>query len=107
MVAVIAAMGGEIEGDRKPLLTLLQRLPIKGIGFPGGRKARILADGPGAVGIHGGAHATRERLDTRHFAIIAEIDGLHRYAAIVPVQRGKRGIAEFLLGEFFPFFLVS
>ena len=62
MVAVIAAMGGEIEGDREPLLPALQRLAVEGVALARGGEAGILPDGPGPVGIHGRPHAAGERL---------------------------------------------
>ena len=60
MVAVIAAMGGKIEGDRDALLPGGEGLAVEGVGFLGGREAGILADGPGPAGIHGGARAAGE-----------------------------------------------
>ena len=65
MIAVIAAMGGEIEGDRQTFLASGQIAAIEGIAFLGRRKARILADCPGAAGIHGGARTAREGGETR------------------------------------------
>ncbi len=61
MVAVIAAMGGEIEGDRQPLLPGGEVAAVEGVRFLGGREAGILADRPRPPGIHRGAHAARER----------------------------------------------
>ncbi len=57
MVAVIAAMGGKIEGDRQPHLPAPQILAVEGVGILGGGEAGILPDGPRAVGIHRGARA--------------------------------------------------
>src|SRR3546814_3593970 len=53
-----------VEGDGKPLLPRRQVAAIEGVGFLGGRKARILPDGPGTPRIHGSAHAPRERRET-------------------------------------------
>jgi hypothetical protein len=52
MVAVVAAMGGEVEGDGEPHLPRLQILAIEAVRILGGREAGILADRPRAVGIH-------------------------------------------------------
>ncbi len=60
MVAVIAAMGGEIEGDGQALLAGGEGLAVEGVGLLGGREAGILPDGPGPVGIHRGAQAAGE-----------------------------------------------
>src|SRR3546814_19142981 len=57
-------MGRQVEGDGKPLLPRRQVAAIEGVGFLGGRKARILPDGPGTPRIHGSAHAPRERRET-------------------------------------------
>ena len=61
MIAVIAAMGGKIERHRQAHLPRLQILAVEEIGFLGGGKTGILADGPGPAGIHAGPHAARER----------------------------------------------
>ncbi len=48
MIAVVAAMGGEIEGDREAHLALAQILAEERVRFLGGREAGILAQGPRA-----------------------------------------------------------
>ena len=63
MVAVIAAMGGEIEGDGEALLAGGEGLAVEIVAFARGGEAGILPDGPGAVGIHGGADAAGEGRD--------------------------------------------
>ena len=105
MVAVIAAMGGEVEGDREALLALFQRLAVEGVGFARRGEAGILADGPGPVGIHGRAYAAGEGFDAGDFGAVAEIDGLDRDAAIVAGEGGKRGVAQLLLRQGGPFLL--
>ena len=52
MVAVIAAMGGEIEGDRQPHLPGRQIVAIEAVRLLGGRKPGILPDRPRPVGVH-------------------------------------------------------
>ena len=53
VIAVITAMGGEVEGDRQTALPALERLTVEGVAFLGGRKPGVLADGPGPLGVHG------------------------------------------------------
>jgi hypothetical protein len=47
VVAVIAAMGGQVESDRQALLPRRQIAAIESVRFLGGGKARVLADRPG------------------------------------------------------------
>jgi hypothetical protein len=61
MIAVVTAMGGQIERHRKPHLPGGEVLAIEGVGFFGGGEARILADGPRTPGIHRAPHAAHER----------------------------------------------
>jgi hypothetical protein len=68
VVAVIAAMGGEVEGDRDALLPGGQRLAVEGVRFLGRGEARILADRPGPAGIHRRAHAAGEGREARQAA---------------------------------------
>ena len=49
IVAVVAAVGGEIEGDAEALLPGGEVAAVEGVGFLGGREAGILADGPRAA----------------------------------------------------------
>ena len=53
MIGIIAAMGGEIEGDRQALLAGREIAPVEGVGILRRREAGILADGPGLRDIHG------------------------------------------------------
>ena len=63
MIGIIAAMGGEIEGDGKPFLAGGEIAPVKGVGILRRGEARILADGPGLRDIHGRIGAAHERRD--------------------------------------------
>src|SRR5690606_5966610 len=54
VVRIIAPMGGQVEGYRKPLVSRFQISPVKGIAFLGRGKACILSDGPGSAHIHSG-----------------------------------------------------
>jgi hypothetical protein len=60
MVAVVAAMRGEVEGDRQALLPGREIAPVEGVGFFRGRESRILADGPGLAHIHGWIRTAHE-----------------------------------------------
>ena len=53
LVRVEAPMRREIEGDRDPLPARGEGLAEEGVGLLGGRESRVLADGPGALGVHG------------------------------------------------------
>jgi len=53
VIAVVAAMGSEIEGDRKALLSGGEVAAVEGVGILRRGEAGILPDGPGLVDIHG------------------------------------------------------
>ncbi len=53
MIAVIAAMGGKIEGDRQAFLAGGQIAPVEGVGILRRREAGILPDRPRLGDIHG------------------------------------------------------
>ena len=59
MVGVVAAMGGEIEGDREALLPGREVAPIEGVGILRRGEAGILPDRPGLVDIHRGVGAAQ------------------------------------------------
>ena len=52
MVAVVAAMRGEVEGDGEALLTGGDVAAVEGVRFLGGGEAGVLADGPGLGDVH-------------------------------------------------------
>src|SRR6516225_9604295 len=58
-------MGGEIEGDRKPLLSGSKVAPIERVGIFRRGEAGILPDRPGLVDIHGWVGAAQVRRDPR------------------------------------------
>ncbi|MGY2804836.1 hypothetical protein ACVIHF_001566 [Bradyrhizobium sp. USDA 4506] len=87
MIRVIAAMGGEVEGDRQALLSGREVAAIERVGILRRGEAGILPDGPGLVDIHGRVGAAQigrdagpglEEVDA--FEIGLAIDGLHRDA---------------------------
>ena len=66
MVAVVAAMGREIEGDRQPHLPGRQILAVEAVRFLGGREAGILPDRPRPVGVHRRARPAQIGREARH-----------------------------------------
>ena len=80
MIAVIAAMGGKIEGDAEPLLPGGEIAPVEGVGLLGGREAGILTDRPGPAGIHAGtdtARIRREAGQTGIGGIVSRVERRH------------------------------
>ena len=65
MVAVVAAMGGEVEGDGQALLAGREVAAVEGVGFLRRREAGILPDRPGLLDIHGRVGAADEGRDAR------------------------------------------
>ena len=65
VVGVIAPMRGQIEGDGQPLLPRRQIAAIEGVGFLGGREARVLPDRPRIARIHGRIRPAHERREPR------------------------------------------
>ena len=61
VVAVVAAVGGQVEGHRQAHLAGGQVATVEGVGLLGGGEPGVLADGPGPVGVHGGPDAADER----------------------------------------------
>ena len=61
MVAVVAAVGGEIEGDREALLPGGEVAAVEGVAVLGRGEAGILPDRPGLGRVHGGVGAAQER----------------------------------------------
>ena len=53
MVAVVAAVGGEIEGHREALLPGRDVAPVEGVGVLRRREPGVLADGPRLRHVHG------------------------------------------------------
>ena len=61
MIAVVAAVGGEIESDGEALLTGGEIAPVEGVGIFGGGEAGILPDRPGLRCVHRGVGAAKVR----------------------------------------------
>ena len=87
MIAIVAAMGGEIEGDRQPLLPRREVAPVEGVGVLRGGEAGILAHGPRLGDIHrgvGAAHIGRHAgigvEEVEPLQVLRAVDRLHRDA---------------------------
>ena len=65
MVGVVPAVGGQIEGHGKALLTGGEISPVERIGLLGRGEARILADGPWSAREHGGPRTPQEGSESR------------------------------------------
>src|SRR5258708_4715616 len=72
MVGIVAAVGGEIERDRKPLLPGGEVAAVESVGIFRRGEAGILPDGPGLVDIHRGVGAAQIRRNPR--PAIEEVD---------------------------------
>ena len=65
MIGIIAAMGGEIEGDGEALLAGGEVASIEGVGIFRRGEAGILPDGPRLVDVHGRVGAAQIGRDAR------------------------------------------
>ena len=61
VVAVVAAVGRQVEGDRQALLAGGEVAPVEGVGLLGGGEAGVLADRPRLVDVHRRVRAAQER----------------------------------------------
>jgi hypothetical protein len=109
VVAVVAAVGGEIEGDGQALLAGGEVAPVEGVGFLRRREAGILPDRPRPPGIHGRLDAAREGREARQLVrralrqVVRRVerrdgDALRR----LPVEFGGIAALEFLAGQVQP-----
>ena len=103
MVAVVAAVRGEVEGHREPHLTGGEVGAVEGVRLLRGREARVLPDRPRPVGVHRGPHAAQEGVEPGErvdgFEILevgGGVQGLHR-DALGRDPRERRRIALQLL----------
>ena len=104
MVRIIAAMGGEIEGDGQSHLPGRQVPPVEGIGIFRGGEARVLADGPGLRGVHGGVGAAQEGCGT--WPGVEEVDALHVLRPVAGLHRqafGRQPVVTGTRRDGFPF----
>ena len=83
VVAVVAPVGCEVEGDRHAGLPGFEVLAVEGVRLFGGREAGVLADRPRPVRVHRRPDTAHERLEAREvadgleaFEICGRIEGL-------------------------------
>ena len=65
MVRIVAAVGGEVEGDREALLARREVAPVEGVRILGRGEAGILPDRPRLVDVHGRVGAAQIRRQAR------------------------------------------
>ena len=108
MVGIVAAMGGEVEGDRETLLAGGEVAAVEGVRILGRGEPGILAHGPGLVDVHGGVGTAQIRRDARIgveevepgavLGLIGSLDGnpLRRQPGLGLLRRGgcRGGIGE-------------
>jgi hypothetical protein len=79
MIAVVAAVGGQIEGHRQALLAGGDVAPVEGVGLLGRGEAGVLADGPGPGHVHRGVRAAHEGREAgQRFEVLAALEVLGR-----------------------------
>ena len=89
VVAVVAAMGGEIEGDRQALLPGGKIAPVEGVAVLGRGEAGILPDRPGLGRVHGGIGPAHEWRQTRERA--QEVEPRHVGGRVERLDRNSLG----------------
>ena len=90
VVAVIAPVGGEIEGHADALPAGPERRAIERVGVLGGREAGVLADRPRPDGVHRGLRTAHERLEAGqrvHVGKAAGVGGREERFHGEPVRR--------------------
>ena len=65
VVGVVAAVGGQVEGDAEALLAGGEVAPVERVGLLGGREPGVLADGPRLGRVHRRVRAAQERAEPR------------------------------------------
>ncbi len=65
VVGVVAAVGGQVEGDAEALLAAGEVAPVERVRLLGGREPGVLADGPRLGGVHRGVRTAQERAQPR------------------------------------------
>ena len=85
VVRVVAAVGGEVEGDGEALLAGGEVAAVEGVGFLGGGESGVLADGPWLEAIHRGVGAAEEGGDA---GLIVQV--FHALEVVLGVERLDR-----------------
>ena len=85
MVGIVSSVCGEVEGYRETFLAGGEIATVEGVGLRSCGEACILADSPGAKGVHGTVRTTQEGRNTAHVVEVFEsfevgggVDALHR-----------------------------
>ena len=78
VVAVIAAVRGQIEGHAHPLAASRKRFAVESVALLGGGKARVLTDRPRTHRVHRGLRAADERLEARQRVGVLQVGGVGR-----------------------------
>ena len=78
VVAVVAAVRGEVERDRHALPAAGERLAVEGIALLGGRKARVLADRPRPHRVHRRLRPAHVRREARQRVGVGQPGGVGR-----------------------------
>ena len=86
MVAVVAAVGREIEGDRKALLPGGEVAAVEGVGILGRGEAGVLPDGPRLGDVHGRVGAAQIGRDAGQG--VEEVEALRRRPGRRPASPG-------------------
>ncbi len=89
VIAVVAAVGGQIEGDAQPALTGSEVPLVEGVALFGRGKAGILADRPRARGVHRGTRTTPKRVRARAFVQV--LDAVQIFARVQGTQHDALG----------------
>ena len=96
VVAVVTAMGSEVEGDRQALLTGGEVAPIERIGIFGGGEAGILPDRPWLGHVHGRVGPAQIRRDAgiavetiETLEVIGAVGALDRQSLRRKPRRGR------------------
>src|SRR3546814_10548320 len=72
MVGIVAAVGGEVEGDGQAALPRLEVAAVEGVRFLRRREAGILAQYPGTRSVHRGARPAQIRREPRQGTEMSE-----------------------------------
>ena len=89
VVRIVAAMGREVEGDRKALLARREIAPVEGVRVLRGGEAGVLPDRPRLVDVHGRVGAAQIRRQARKR--VEEIEPLAVRGAVLRLDRNALG----------------
>ena len=111
VVGIVAAVGGEVEGDGEAFLAAGEVAAVEGVRLLGRREAGVLADRPGLVDVHrriGAAHEGRqagpgvERVEVFEVGggvARGDVEAFRRGPRLAQIGRGDIGRLEGELGE--------